>query len=200
MVNTSRPAGLSPAREIDGDAWSGGVNIYYVPSTDGTVIAVGDPVKSAGSASADGIPDVTLGTAGSAVRGVVIAIGAYAAGSIYADPDQLSLRVLPATKTKNYVVAVADDPGLLFEVEEDSVGGALAATDVGLNADLVAGTNNGYVSGWLLDSSTKATTATLNCKIMRLVPRSDNAIGASAKWWVKLNNHELNSGTGTAGV
>lgn len=194
MANADRPAGLTPVRHLSGIEWTGAVNIYYVPSTDGTVIAVGDPVKSGGTASAAGMPTVTLGTAGSAVRGVVVAIGAAAAESVYVDQADLTLRVIPATKTKNYVVAVVDDPNVIFECQEIGTGTVFTATEVGLNADLVAGTDNGYVSGWLINNVGEATTSTLNVKLLRLVPRAGNAFGAYAKWEVLLNNHELKAG------
>jgi hypothetical protein len=52
-----------------------------------------------------------------------------------------------------------------------------------------------------LDAATVATTATLPLKIVGFSQRVDNEVGnASAKVLVKLNNHQFNSGTGTAGV
>ena len=106
MANVDRPSGLTPVRYLNGSSYNGAVNFYHVPSADGTVIAVGDPVASGGTASAAGVPTVTLATAGSPIRGVVVAIGAAAAESVYVDQSDLTLRVIPATKTKNYVVAV----------------------------------------------------------------------------------------------
>jgi hypothetical protein len=56
------------------------------------------------------------------------------------------------------------------------------------------------MSGVELDSSTAATTATLQVKIIRLDQRPDNEIGTNADWIVKINNHQHGSHTGTAGV
>ena len=61
----------------------------------------------------------------------------------------------------------------------------------GLNANLVAGANNGFLSGWQLDSNTAASGATLQLRLWGLARRADNAFGASAKWLVTINNHEL---------
>ena len=73
--------------------------------------------------------------------------------------------------------------------------GRRVASEAGLNANLVAGTNSGYVSGWLLTNSTEATTATLDVKLLGLSQRvPDNAFGAYAKWNVLLNNHVYRAG------
>jgi hypothetical protein len=85
---------------------------------------------------------------------------------------------------------VADAADLIFEVQEDSVGGALAAANVGQNASLIAGNNNGFLSGWMLDSSTAAATNTLQVQLLGLARRIDNAFGTNAKWLVRINNHQ----------
>jgi len=115
-----------------------------------------------------------------------------------ADPNNLNTTVIPATKSQNYYVMVADDPNILFEAQEVGTGTALTAAEVGLNANLLAGTNNGYQSGWQIDNSGEGTGATLQVRLMGLVRRQQNAFGAYAKWLVKINNHEL--AAGTAGV
>jgi hypothetical protein len=66
-----------------------------------------------------------------------------------------------------------------------------------------SGANNGYVSGWTLSSqtdATAATTATLPIRLLGLARRANNAFGAYATWLVKINVHELGTGTGAAGV
>lgn len=198
MANANRPSGLAPVKYLNGAPWNGQANVYCILQADGNAFAIGDPVASGGSSDSNGVASVTIGVAGAAMRGVIISAGGIVNGSYLADPTNLNTTVIPATKTKNYYVAVVDDPAVVFEVQEDSVGGALAAADIGLNANLVAAANNGFLSGWMLDTSTKNTTATLNCKILGLVQRSDNAFGALAKVWVTLNNHEFKAGT--AGV
>lgn len=200
MANVNRPSGLSPVAHMMGMNWNSRLNLYYIPSTDGNAFAIGDPVASAGSADANGVPSVTLATAGAgnAIRGVIVTAGGTSNPGFYADPANLGTIVIPATKTQGYYVGVVDDPNVIFEVQEDSVGGSLAATDVGSNVDLIAGANNGFISQWLLDSSSVNTGATRQLKILRLAPRIDNAIGTYGKWWVLINNHELKAGV--AGV
>jgi hypothetical protein len=112
------------------------------------------------------------------------------------------MTVQRAASTQSYVL-VADDPDLLFEVQEDSVGGNLVMGAGGRNADLVSGTGNaatGY-SGWMLDSSTINTTNTLQMRIMRPVERPDNDLATSptatnAKWLVSINLHSVRNLTG----
>lgn len=199
MANVNRPNGLSPVKHITGAPYSGQANLYAVLAADTNALAIGDPVVSvAGGASADGIMAVTLGAAGAAVIGVVVGIFDSKSGIKTGNPDSI---VRPgAAQSKDWYVMVADDPMLLFEVQEVNSGTPLAAADVGLDCNLVAGANNGFVSGWTLDNATEAVTATLNCKIMGLIQRPDNAIGACARWLVKLNNHQLAGGTGTVGI
>lgn len=188
MANTDRPNGLRPVRHLNGSPWNGAVRRCYVPSSDGTAIFVGDAVKSAGSADADGVPTVAQAAAGNAIRGVVTGIEVL--GS---DLETL----YRAASTARYVY-VCEDPDVVFEIQEDSVGGALAATDVGNNADIVVGSGSttSGASGMELDSSTKATTAA-QLNILALVQRPDNEIGTNAKWEVFINEHEFGSTTGT---
>lgn len=77
-----------------------------------------------------------------------------------------------------------------------------AQTDLGLNYDFVVASGDSTYkrSGMEVDSSTQATTATLPLKVLRLEPSVDNAFGANAKVICKINNHQLGSHTGTAGV
>ena len=87
---------------------------------------------------------------------------------------------------------------VVFEVQEIGTGTALAAADVGLNANLVAGANSGYLSGWLLTNTTEAVTATLDVKLLGLSQRkttTPNAFGPYAKWEVVINNHYFKAGT-----
>ena len=174
--------------------------MYCIPSTDGNAFAIGDPLVLAGSADSNGVPTVTLATAGfgNLVLGALVSSGGLKYGTDIVDPARLDTIIIPATKTKNYYVMVADDSNILFEIQEDSIGNNLAATDVGSNVDLVSGTNNGYVSGWMLDSSTVNTGATRQLKIMQAIQRQDNAIGQYCKWLVKPNNHQY--AAGVAGV
>lgn len=199
MPNASRIAGLSPVKTITGASWNGQANLYSIDKAYATALAIGDPVASSGSASADGVPGIVLATAGDthAIRGVVVAVGT--SKGLMANPSNLDITYRPgAAQNDTWYALVVDDPNVLFEVQEGGTGSALTAADVGGNAALLAGNNNGYVSGWTMDNTTVATTATLQVKLMGLVDRFDNDFGQYAKWLVKINNHEL--AAGTAGV
>lgn len=190
MANANTPYGFKPVKMQGDSPITGGLETFFVPATDGTALFVGDPVIKAGSADAAGLATVTRATAGAAITGIVL-------GFL---PD--STGVIPrsrAASTACYVL-VCTDPAMEYEVQEDAVGGALAAVDVGLNADFIVAAGNAYtgLSGVMLDTSTKATTSTLPLKILGFSQRPDNVIGALAKVRVKINvNTEA---AGTAGV
>ena len=198
MPNANRPSGLSPVNHITGAPYNGQARLYAILAADTNGYAIGDPVASvAGGADASGIPAVTIGVAGAAIRGVIVGLSDTKGG--YAKIDNPNSMVRPAAaQTKDWYALVVDDPSVVFEIQEVGTGIALAAADVGLNANFVAAANNGFVSGFMLDNATELGTATLNLKIMGLAQRIDNERGAYAKWLVKINNHELNAGT--AGV
>ena len=186
MANADTPFGLRPVRYFSGAPYNGAANLYYVPSSDSTAIFIGDAVKLAGSADADGIPSIAQAAAGDTLIGVVVGVQADTR-------DSLTYR---AASTERYVW-VADDPELLFLAQEDSAGGALAASNVGNNVDLVVGsgsTGTG-MSGMELDSSTAATT-TAQVRVVRLWNSPDNAIGNQAKWLVRIVEHQNATATG----
>lgn len=104
----------------------------------------------------------------------------------------------------NYAVAnenvmIADHPDQMFEVESTT---SLVQADMSGNFSLVLGTASTLYkrSAAYLDSSTIATTATLAVKALAIADGVNNAAGANADIVVKINNHVLNGGTGTAGL
>lgn len=201
MPNVSRVNGFRPVKTITGAAWNGQATRYFIPSGNATNTFVGDLVKldgtgdtAAAGGKAKGVRTVTQGTAAGAVIGAIV--------GLEIDPTNLNTPQYRVASTGRYVW-VADDPNLLFEAEEDAVGGALAVADVGLNVDFIVGTGSTTTgaSAMAIDTSTKATTATLPLKIVEFTQREDNDIGAAnAKVLVKINNHQLAASTGTAGV
>lgn len=201
MANRNAPSGLAPVSYLNGAPWTGGGNVYCIPSTSNQAFAIGDPVMLAGAVNALGVQTIALATAGTGnqVLGAIVSgAGAPEYAAAYGIPQDAPI-VIPATKTQDYYVLVADDPNVIFRIQEDSVGGAIAAGDAALNHNLVAGTNNGYVSSWMLDSSGAATTATLQMKIIRLAQVQGNAIGQYAQWDCIINNHAYRIGqAGTA--
>lgn len=203
MANANQPSGLAPVRYLNGNPWSGAVNLYCILAADTNAYYVGDIVTTIGNANADGngIPAVTLCAAGTAARGVIVSLGTLGPGGPYANPNNLGSVSRPAgAASQNYYVAVCDDPDVIFEVQEGGVGAVLTATSVNRNVNWNTG-GAGRVAGLalspgFLDNNTVNTTSTLNLKILQAVQRVDNTpFAANQKWQVKLNNHEFSGGT-----
>lgn len=196
MANSNAPFGLAPVEYLNGSKWNGQVRRYYIPSSDTNAYAIGDPVTIAGGADTRGIASVILATPGSAMLGPIVGMGGLQYGGMSGDPTNLNTTVIPATKTKAYYVLVADDPNTIFEVQEIGTGTPLSAAEVGFNANLVAATNSGYLSSWVLTNTTEAVTATLDVKLLGLSQRNpNNAFGAYAVWNVLINNHSYRVGS-----
>lgn len=184
MANTDTPMGLRPLRYLSGAPYNGAVKRCYVPASDANAIYVGGLVKFAGDADADGIPSVTGNVAtGDAVMGVMVGV----------DTTDRNDTVYRAASVETYIF-VADDPNLVFEVQEDSDGGAMASANVGNTADLIGFTAGSTFTGrssMEIDSgtATAAGDGTEDVLIVGLAQRGDNEIGTNAVWEVRLNNH-----------
>lgn len=191
MANSDRATGLQPVRMLDGTPFSGSVDMFYVPASLGTAVFVGDPVRLAGSADSAGVASVTLCNATDTITGAVVG---------FADAASLVLGY-GAASTARYVL-VAHGQDVLFEIQEDSDGGALTAAEIGLNAQIVvaAGNTSTRLSGVELDSSSAAVTATHGLRIRGLAQRPDNAIGTNAKILVSLNDTTETPGTASDGI
>ena len=200
MANANRPSGLSPVQYLSGAPWNGQARLYSIIATYATALAIGDPVTLSGTADANGVPGINIATGGDAnmVLGSIVGLGKFEGGVF--NPNNLDQIIRPAADPAAWYAMVSDDPGIIYEVQDIGTGTPLAAADVGLNVNLVAGTNNGFVSGWLLDNSSKGTNATYQVKLLGLARRQDNVIGQYAKWLVKINNHSLGTGTGQTGA
>ena len=193
MANLDAPRGLKPVRYLSGQAYTGAVNEYRKEAS--VIIGIGDPVVLTGSASAagtnnadrDGVPLVTRAAAGSGtITGVVVGV------RIDSSEDRLVHTKHMAAADTGYLL-VADDPTLVFEIQEDGDSGTVAVTDVGEGADIVvanADTSTGY-SNVELDSSNAGTGDQL--QILRLVQKEANDLGANADWEVRINEHTYNS-------
>ena len=209
MANISKINGFRAVKHVTGAPYNGQANIYATAATDATPIFVGDPVKLASDANAQGIQYVTKATAGAAVLGVCVGVinpkldpvgGNMSTGTISLDTPQYR-----AASTAQYIL-VCDADDVIYEVEAVTGANAsysFAVADVGLNADAttVAGSTTTGNSAAALNMAGAASTATLQFKIMGVVQRPDNEIGGAAtKVLVKINNAQLSAGTGTAGV
>lgn len=190
MANVSRIRGFVPAKTGLGAPWNGQLTKYYVTPGDTTAIFVGDLVSLSGGSDANGVRAVTKTAIGGAAVGAVV-------DTEYNMVNLNSPQYRPAS-TGMYVY-VADDPNTVYEAQAS---GTVAATTAGLNAnhaDAGGSTVTGK-SGETVNFATASTTATLTLKILDFVQSPENEVDTSAKVRVKINNHQLAGGTGTAGV
>jgi hypothetical protein len=187
MANVNTPRGLTPLKDAGSKGETGGVEMFFVPASDGTALYIGDPVVKNGSSDSAGVAGVVRAAAGGPITGVVE--GFMPNGTT----DMAGYR---AASTAAYVL-VRTDPNTLFEIQDTA--GTIAAADVGLNANMTIAAGNAYSkrSGVVLDAATKAVTATLALKIVGLSQRPGNEFGAYAKVLVKINNStEANASAG----
>lgn len=190
MANPNSAFGLRPVQDRSGRSYNGSARAYIVPASDGTALYMGDPVQLAGSSSG-GVPTITRATAagGSYILGVVVGF------EIDANIRTNGYRAASTLAT----VMVCDDPEILFEIQEDSVGGDIAAASVGLNVDLISGSGSAVTrkSGFMADSSTAATTATLQLKIEGIVNDGLNELATTyQRLLVSINLHQRRNTTG----
>lgn len=193
MANSDAPSGFKPIKHLNGNPWNGKVNVYYIPATDGTAIFIGDAVKSAGSATSDGLyPTVAQAAAGDAIRGVVVGFSDQPYVSV--NTDNLNEKYRAASVAR--YAFVVDDPDVIFEVQEDSVGGSIAAASVGLSCDFVVGSGSTVTgkSGMEIDSSDVATAAG-QFKLLRVSNKVGNELGNYCKWEVLFREHEMLAAT-----
>lgn len=183
MANPSVPNGLVPVRHQSGAAYTGAFTLYSVAAGNSTAICIGDLVTQAGTSQVINdatYADVVVSATGDKFMGVCVGVLPITRDStIYREASTQRL------------IMVADDPNLIFEVQESAAGTSFTANDIGLNANVVvaAGSTVTGLSGMTIDNSTEATTNTLDLKIVGLVNRPNNAVGESAKWLVRINRH-----------
>lgn len=206
MANANTPRGLQPYAYAWGAPWGGAVRTYAVPVGNATALFLGDPVQLiTNSSDGNGIQNVVIGTAGG---------GAYSLGAFMGISNNAGQTTIPVLQNQTpYLpvstaayVYVSDDPFLLYWAQEDDNSAAMVSGASGRNVDLVAGTGSTVTSqsGWQLDSSTMATTNTLQMRIIQALQQVDNAVGTTgtpdiglhAKWLVKFNLHSMLNLTG----
>lgn len=201
MANANIASGLTPIDQ-NGVAWSGQFHLYSVPASQGTAIFRGDPIIPLGGVDAYGVPLAGLATAGNSnylIGSMVSVVNGPAGGG--ASAQNALTRDLPIyhqASTVGYIL-VADDYNQRFVIQEDSVGGAMAAASVGWsNANLVAGTGSTTtgLSGWQLQSSSLNASNTRQLRVLELLRGPDNAVGVNAKWVVMINLHSRANLTG----
>lgn len=183
MANANTPFGLKPVR-TGGAPWNGAANVYFHDSGDSVALYIGDCVVATGAS--------TLHTDGNTYMNVVRAATTDVITGVIVGvlPDVATSLPYCAASTSRRLLVV-DDPDVIFEAQEIGTGTPLTANDIGLNISIsvVAGSAYTGLSGTVLDNATEANTNTLGFRLMGLVNRPDNAVGAYAKWLVRINRH-----------
>lgn len=186
MANPNNAYGLALVDHLSGADLNHVIHEYAVPASDGTALFRNQLVTHGGTMTASEtgkmVPVVVAAaSAGTSLVGVIIGFKP----DFNNVPDRKN-RVASTLRT----VMVADDPYCLFSAQEDSVGGALAATNCGNNAAFIAaaGSTTTGLDGGMIDSST-AVTSTANLRLYDLVHDGVNAIGVNAQWIVFINEH-----------
>jgi hypothetical protein len=212
MANEDRPFGLRPVQHKSGQPWNGAFRPYYVPSTYGTALFIGDPVTLTGTSNtavvtAPGagkfgigtLPEInkaTLGDSSSDAERVYGVIVGFA-------PSSSTLDLKWNTASTARVVYVADDPDLLFEIQAN---GAIPAASIGLNAIMIADHSGSTVtglSGIELDTTGTAPAADASYQLLirGAVNREDNDTTIThAKVLVQISVHGWMQGGDTNAI
>ena len=201
MANVNRPGGLKPVSYLNGAPYSGQARLYSVP-VNSAALYIGDPVTLSGSADVNGLAGIAIGVAGSAVMGVVVGFVVSPPGvSLVAVNIDLTVRSIQASATVVQYALVADDPNLIFEIQDGQTV-ATALVDIGRNTNfLIAAGATTYSDSGTVTAATLTDSTTANLKLMGFTQRVDNTPAAAyAKLLVKINNHAYGAGTGTAGI
>jgi hypothetical protein len=171
---------------------NGKLETYAVDAAHATLLAPGDVVVITGESDTLGVAEVDAAAPGAAVTGVVAGFELQYAG------ENLTETGLPASTAGKARVHI--DPNLNFIA--DVVNGPLVAADVGLNIDIAAtaATKSGglTISNMSVDAATKLSTATLQFRIVGLVPDGVDGTPTGLKARVRLNNTTTRGGV--AGV
>lgn len=195
MANSNAPRGLVPYRYASGAPYNGSTNLYAIPASDTNNYFLGDPVIPTGTADANGIPYVSIATAGTSNA----ILGPFVSINNGGNPVVAVTRDMPIYRQASVLqyVNVADDPNLLFWVQEF---GNMGTTAVFGNVNLTAGAGGSTITGessWQL-VSTVSTSAGFQMRVRSLLFEADNAPGTNAKWLCSINQHVL--ALGSAGV
>jgi hypothetical protein len=175
---------------------NGKIRTYSVDSSNSAPIGIGDPV----TLEADG--NVTRAAAGGVILGVCVGksvvsdVNEFGAGT--SPHGNLNLQQVHVPASTAAEVRVIVDDGAIYEIQEDSTGGALALTAIGANADILSTAPDSTTgrSNVELDSSTLTSAGSAQVRIIDLVRAPDNEVGTNARWLVKLHETHLSSTNG----
>lgn len=186
MANADTPFGARLTGGLDQADISGKTRAYTVLASDTTALFVGDFVKLTGTLGVgeDGLyhPVVTQAAATDEVVGFVT--------GFFATSDNLNQIYRTASTLRT--VYVMDKPYVEFEMQTDGTG---AVGDVGALVDITVGTGSTDtgVSAMELDQTSVGTGTQL--RIVDMVQRPDNEVGANMKWVCIMNDQTYKGST-----
>lgn len=192
----------------------GELETCIVPAADNVALFIGDAVQIGTNAGPGGaqignyVPAAQIvqkATNSGAIYGVVMGFQPQMIGgngsmnfNVTYRPASTAAFVLVRRVTNEDEFSIMDDGTLASGVRS-----ALGITNIGLNANLnvsTAGSTVNGLSNMQLAGSTAATTATLQLRIVGVLPVPTNDPSAvNARWVVRVNNAVSSGGTGTAG-
>ena len=140
MANTDARFGLKPVRSASGGSYVPTIEHMYIPAGYATALFKGDPVVKTGTSNTAAVSFV----GGNAQPGMMAEINRATAGAGNMI-DGVIVGFAPLTRDSGAnspastegVALVEVSPDVVFEIQEDGDAATIAATDIGLNADLV---------------------------------------------------------------
>lgn len=202
MANTNSPVGLRPVRLLNGRPYQAG-GLECVADDSSNALGIGTPVTLSGTGSDSGLPGVARITVddtdtgnNTPIFGVIVGILGKADGAL----DRTGVQYVPAGEA--YRILVETDPMVLYEIQEDAGGSALAKTSIGSFVNIGIGavdTTNG-LDGSQIDRSTVAAADSgsveldeMNLRLIGLQQDAETEFGDYAKWLVQIVNHQLSA-------
>lgn len=188
MANVDNPHGFRPIGMRGGGHYTAGGSLYAVAAGDGQVLARHDLVVRTGTATANGVPIVTMITAGTGNKITGSMIGRTNGDGTLLQDDTLNT----VASTLQYIL-VEDNPSVIYEAQMD---GAFAITDMSNNANVVIGTSTTDGKSIMeINSTGITTTATLQVKLLHLIRDVENIVGTNSRVAVLINNHTETNNT-----
>ena len=196
MANTSRVVGLRPIRHLNGSPWNNQVSIYY-HSTAAISMFKGSLVGSDAAFAAPTCGPDPLGLYQSITMGdhVTFATPSAVIGVAwtFGNTPQLAARV-DNLNAVNYCpsvtgmyVGVIDDPSVIYEIEGSNA--TWVSSNIGDFCDSTGNSTGSVTTGRstaVADHASLGAAAGGMLRILRLVPRADNEIGAYCKLEVMI--------------
>ena len=207
MANTNSPRGLSPVGSLTGGPFNEQGQLYAIASDASNTYAVGDVVKLATGADANGVPFCIKAASTDVPCGVIVGVRAADPGVSLAGTNIDLGKIYLTLSSGTRYVTVVTDPNIIFSIESDATG--VVAADVNKNAGMTITVNqttlaqSAPLSSTVLASSSMLAQSSsgslaLPLTIIGVTQRPDNVVGAYADVQVIFNKHQFKQASGTA--